>query len=337
MNVKVRQQNIDVLKCISAFLIVCIHSPVPGEIGKYIIAIARIAVPIFFIITGFFYEEIIRKGQEVSQIKKMFFLTVKAYTIYLLWVIIYACIIKKNVVDYLKMIFTKDSLKNFLMFNIMPLSGHLWYLGAAIYVLIFIFIFRKLKCLNLLYFITPILLIVDLVFGKYSLFLWDRVFPFIWFRNFLFVGIPYFCIGNYIYKKKENIIKNHILMKSLWLLVIIFILLSMAERYILIPYTVEGLREHYISTTFLAVICFIFSLSCENKSCFFTRVFAKIGERYSTWIFILHPITITILEIIIRHTTLYSLYRWVAPLVIYSLSIGVAIIFNKIRSCCITN
>lgn len=49
-----RNNSIDNLKAICTFLIICIHVPFPGEIGAYFITLTRIAVPIFFMITGFF-------------------------------------------------------------------------------------------------------------------------------------------------------------------------------------------------------------------------------------------------------------------------------------------
>ena len=49
-----RADNIDILKAICAFLIVCIHVPFPGRVGAYFTALTRIAVPVFFMITGYF-------------------------------------------------------------------------------------------------------------------------------------------------------------------------------------------------------------------------------------------------------------------------------------------
>lgn len=52
-----RRKGIDILKCLCAFLVVCIHAPFPGIIGEYFIALARIAVPTFFMISGYFFED----------------------------------------------------------------------------------------------------------------------------------------------------------------------------------------------------------------------------------------------------------------------------------------
>ena len=62
--VKKRVDGLDILKCIAAFLIICIHAPFFGEFGKYVTAIARIGVPIFLMITGYFYTSTINKNRE---------------------------------------------------------------------------------------------------------------------------------------------------------------------------------------------------------------------------------------------------------------------------------
>lgn len=46
-NFESRAGNIDILKAICAFLIVCIHVPHSGRAGAYFAALTRVAVPIF--------------------------------------------------------------------------------------------------------------------------------------------------------------------------------------------------------------------------------------------------------------------------------------------------
>ena len=70
-NLQNRQNNIDILKAICAFYIVCIHVPFPGIVGEYLTQLTRIAVPIFFMITGYFYADIVNKRGVIRQIKKI--------------------------------------------------------------------------------------------------------------------------------------------------------------------------------------------------------------------------------------------------------------------------
>lgn len=49
-----RNNGIDILRFLCAFFVVCIHAPFLGIAGSYIKAIDRIAVPVFFICSGYF-------------------------------------------------------------------------------------------------------------------------------------------------------------------------------------------------------------------------------------------------------------------------------------------
>lgn len=51
-----RNEGIGILRLICAFLVVCIHIPFPGAIGQFIKAVARVAVPVFFISSGYFLQ-----------------------------------------------------------------------------------------------------------------------------------------------------------------------------------------------------------------------------------------------------------------------------------------
>ena len=52
--------------------------PFPGKVGAYFTALTRVAVPIFFMITGYFYSDTIKRHRECVQIKKIALLVVEA-------------------------------------------------------------------------------------------------------------------------------------------------------------------------------------------------------------------------------------------------------------------
>ena len=199
-----RNVGIDILKCICAFMIVCIHCPFPHEAGQYFISISRIAVPVFFMITGYFYHLKTDKSRKIKQIKKIFLLGLSANIIFFVWKCFYQLISGGSIADYIKSVFT---LKNFIKFtalNESPFGVHLWYLGAILYVLVIIAIAQREKITKFLYLLSPFLLMGDLILGKYSLLFFGREFPYIIVRNFLFVGIPYFCIGMWFSEHKRD-------------------------------------------------------------------------------------------------------------------------------------
>lgn len=301
-----RVKNIDILKAVCAFFVVCIHAPFPGTAGEYFIALTRIAVPIFFMITGYFYTDV--GGGQTRQIKKILKLSIEANIIYLLWDCFHV-VVKQNL-DFFQSKFTLKNLFKFLLLNESPLKGHLWYLGAILYVLLIVYFADKLNCRRLLYYLTPVLLLGNLVFGKYAILIWGREFPVILVRNFLFVGLPYFCIGIWIRMGFAEKIKK----KTLRGLMLVFCLTTLLERFILVRTGMNARGEQYISTIFLAATVFLFVLKAREKH---GEALATVGRKYSTWLYILHPIFISGIRAIANKFGVYEVYKWVAPIVVY--------------------
>lgn len=301
-----RKDSIDFLRAACAFLVVCIHIPFPGIFGEYFVALARIAVPAFFMISGYFYEpEKINK-----QIKKAFVLVVIGNIVYFIWDLICGFISG----NMFSISFRECVI--FLLFNVSPFGGHLWYLGAYLYVLLIVKYCNK----KFLYYSIPLLLLADLILGKYSLLLFHQEIPYVIVRNFIFVGIPYYSIGLLMNEKKFRISK---------LGIPFFSLTTIVERYFLISVGANAIRDHYISTTFLSIAVFSFALDYKHTV---NGMIAKIGREYSTWIYIIHPIIITSIALLIKRLGLYNVYVYIAPIVIYIISAGVSAFIVKIFS-----
>ena len=60
-NEKRRWTCIDILKCLAALAVVEIHKPLKVQSGAELLILCRFAVPVFFMITGFFYSETVAK------------------------------------------------------------------------------------------------------------------------------------------------------------------------------------------------------------------------------------------------------------------------------------
>ena len=191
--------------------------------------------------------------------------------------------------------------------------------------LVIVLLVDKLNCRKLFYYLTPILLIADLVLGKYSLLIFHREFSYILVRNFLCVGIPYFCIGNLIREKHCSEKWNK---KVLRILIIVFAITSLAERFVLVNEGLNATRDHYISTTLLSVCLFIYAL----KSNWSNERLAVIGREYSTWLYVIHPIFITIFSMIVDKFGIKTFYRCVAPIVVYCATIIFLIVLQKIKT-----
>lgn len=328
-NIKVnqpRQSGLDILKCICAFLIVCIHAPFPGEFGKVITALARCAVPVFFIISGYFYNTIVQKKRENRQIKKVFLLFLVSNIIYF----VFKCALNfKNFSGYICEVFNLENILDFLFFNESPFAVHLWYLGAFLYVLIIVKIFRKLNIERILFWLVPVLLVCDLIFGKYSMLIFKTEFPLVYARNFLFVGLPYFCIGEMLQKGISN---QKICFSKMTMAVftVLFAITTIAERYIVLGLEMGTNREHYISTTFLAVSLVLLFLNIDSNNKISTAM-SDVGRRYSANIYIFHPIFIVLMDSVVKRAGVSSLYSIIKPAAVFAVTLIVLILLSKLK------
>lgn len=286
-----RWLGIDLLKTICSFLVVIIHAPFPGIVGMYITALSRISVPIFFMITGFFYSDVVRRNKEKDQIKKIFLLFSAANVLSTVAGFCHA-LATGSLHSFVRELATVQTFINFALWN-EPLFGrHLWYLGAILYTLVIVYWIRKANAFRWLTLLTPGLLILSLILGKYCIVLLGTQIPYLYVRNFFFMGLPYFLIGHLLYEHRERIFArftNGIFIACL----LLFSISTVVERYVLEINQVNASNDYYISTPFLACTVFLrfAKLRCETQGTLVT-VLCRIGKRYSTWIYLLHPMLI---------------------------------------------
>ncbi len=297
---KQRNLKVDQLKLLCAFFVIYVHCSPTGIVGENVSAVVRSAVPIFFIITGYFYKFSNQKGKKWSQIKHIFVLCFIANLGYLVWNIILQILHGNSIKHYLLGILEPKVLIKFLIFNESPVGVHLWYLSALLYGLVILYLFRSKLCEKIFYISIPVLLMVDLIFGKYSLVIFERQFPVFFVRNFFFVALPYLGIGIFL-REKKFFLDKYITSKICLLGVIVGLLFVVFEKNILDVYKCNALREHYLGNTFLAVFVFLFFIqSTEQNISVLGKRCSKIGREYTAGIYILHPIIITIIEEIIH-------------------------------------
>ena len=98
---KQRWTCIDILKCLAALAVVEIHKPLKVQSGAELLILCRFAVPVFFMITGFFYSETVAHRRELKQIGKILTITIGANLFYLIWKVLLALENGNNIKDAL--------------------------------------------------------------------------------------------------------------------------------------------------------------------------------------------------------------------------------------------
>lgn len=162
-----------------------------------------------------------------------------------------------------------NALFNLIIFNVTPFGlHHLWFLLALIYCFIIYYVLIKLQVKpNTLYKFIPILIIFSLVIGEFLTLFIGEFFGYKsvelsfltlkYYRNFLFMGLPFFTLGYLIHDKKD-ILTEKISNSFLIAFGIFGLLLTILEV------IVVGKLDRYIGTIIFSVCIFIWCVKNPN-------------------------------------------------------------------------
>ena len=161
-NLSNRVYSIDFVKGIAAILIVCLHCFRLDAIDGLIHLIAKMSVPVFFIITGYYLPDMISSGRLLIHIRKILKITVCSILLYIFLYVIDPN--RSGILDALKTVFMFNSstITN-LLCGRMPIdvnAEHLWYLISVLYILIFFSLFTKKESIRKFYICIPILFFI---------------------------------------------------------------------------------------------------------------------------------------------------------------------------------
>lgn len=339
MDVKSKKtdQGINVLKFIAVVLIVLIHESFPGKVGLVVEGVAGMSPLVFFMISGY-YSYGSSDDRMLKRTVRILQLTICANLIYFFWDIAVEFLAGGSVSAWLRETCSLKKLLVFLAVNESPFRGHLWFLGALLYSYLFALIFlayawkgggrsdelvrgNQVKCLRL---VSVVLLILNIAGGEF-LTLYGKNIQIPYIRNWLFMGIPFFCMG-YCIHADEGRIYRRIGLNMLWLLLFVSILLNIAEVYFAEVYfsLQSGL---YITTIFVDITAFLVANRYkEIRSVLLLRL-GGLADKYGLWVYVLQIIVIKNLR------WLYAQYgiadkaavRYASPFIALALSFALAV------------
>lgn len=202
-----RNNALDLLKLFSAFMVVFIHVPFYGEFGMAVEAIARFAVPIFFMTSGFFcYKNDTAKIRK--KILKIAGILFTASVLYNATNIAFVFLKDgaEGIKEYLSVFLEPLRWLELIVFNRPFSATRLWFLVALIYVYVMQIVLQKIRAgeKTVLFFAVGGLLINVLLSEGLALF--GTVIEEIFVRNFLLTGYPFFGIGLLLRLHKEKVI-----------------------------------------------------------------------------------------------------------------------------------
>ena len=302
------------IKTLACFSVVAIHIWLPGKIGAVYQIIARFAVPMFFLISGF-YSYNISKSKILQRIKKIFRLTListffyVAIFIYTLW--------KENNLQFPFQTFSFTNILRFIFFNrisdlIGSLATPLWYLYAILYIYIYLYFSSKR-----LLFRKQVIAILLLLAFIIEFMINDSIF----YRNFLFMGIPFFGIGIFLAQIKKRIINCQVINKLLILGIIIYPMLVFFEYY-----SLGNSFELYMSSVLVSIVLMLFSIKLPNA--IDIEILNEIGGKYTTFIYIIHQFVILLFTMLVSKFYIFKF----GTLLVFLICYGLGVIFQFIKN-----
>lgn len=189
--------GLQILKFFCAILVILIHTPSCGK--AFVMPITRIAVPIFFMITGYF---VLGPSGDIPtrRLRKTIFKTIRLFLIVGSVYIIYnLSISSRNPEIFHKTIQTFLSLKSWLRlltFGTYP-AEHLWYLVSLIQAVLVIMLIYQLKLAKWLWILIPLGFAANLLYGKYNFIINSHLVPnnLLLARNSITTALPCIILG----------------------------------------------------------------------------------------------------------------------------------------------
>ncbi len=243
---KGRNITLDYMRLILIILVISGHSDIStyGLVGWFFSdAFARFTVPIFLIINGYYFADIVHDKQKVKKYIKRLFI------IYITWMIIY----------FPFLWYMTGGGKKLMLINVFTGYYHLWYIAALIGATFIVYFTRKISMSKMLVIAYLLFLIGYIIQKIYLLDIHIYMYPTI-VRTFLFMGFPFMFLGYYI---KKNRLEDKPFFQSTGMVVLAVVLLIflLAESTFIYYFKfgeVEPVKDElYFVVPFLAPLMFL--------------------------------------------------------------------------------
>lgn len=315
-----RRVGIDILKGLCAILVILIHFPFPGIGGTIITIIARCAVPVFFMCSGFFLKKKDENNEAIlcKKLKHVGKIIVFSVILYILYTIY--C----NGIEY---VFSEINILNFLklfIFNAPQISSmHLWFLFALFYSYILYFLLCKFNLQKYKLVIAAMGRTVNLMVREFAFALGVDILPqFV--RNAYFFGLPFFILGTQIRDSEKEL--QTLQTSKCVAIAIIGLALSILENKFIGDYTLEL----SVGTIVFSVCIFALALRYNRNG---LPKLEYLGENCSLYIYVIHFIVGTMVFNLIPVNAGELWIDTVLTVVISVLiSIILSLIINRLKS-----
>lgn len=289
---KSRNVYLDLFKFFLCYLVIAIH--LAGETYPHF-PLYRLAVPMFFIISGYFNytpDAERQKSKSVAFIKRTLHYMLVGFLIYIVFDFV-GCFINGNGVGYyFTTLFYEDLLLEFFFLNrpITYTGAQLWFLIALFVISLVHYALVRFEKLHYYRVIIPVCYLIYFFFAGYMYLLQDTDMPIRYTRNAFFFGLPNFGLG---YALARFDLNKKPWYKYIYLALGVIFFFAQIVEYNLLKSPNMSL-EMYISGVLSAVFLLLFFLGIKKSDSPF--YYKWIGKNAPFYIYILHMAVAVVLS-----------------------------------------
>ena len=314
---KKRNITVDIMKLIASFFVVTLHFPFPNLFGQIFFAVARFAVPFFFMISGYFYAKSDKAAQyhsTKSRIRHLALLLLVSELLSFFIRLVAKYDFQYSFFHNIANVFTIfiDLYEPWKVISFTPLFNHTaWFLVQLIVVYLLYAGFTKLSILPRIKYWALTAFVLGFCAVRICALIHIALPPYSDYF-ILFMGFPFFSLGYFMKERKftPNLMKNPVVC---FVLLLVSIGLSYWES-VLFPTADVYLGN--ILTNVILIILFEHDpgISPEN---WFVKMASYLGNHLSLYIYILHQFVGIILQKIMTAVPIIPFYGSVKPIVVF--------------------
>lgn len=287
-----RKQNdkLDLFKCIAIYSTIFAHTPLPGEVGQLLAALAKFSVVVFFLSSGYFSWERNSKtlGRRTLRTGKLLLETS-------VMLLLFGCVLAvkggQTVSAYLLSRMDLFFLKEIVLYQVLPFhyAWPMWYLTAQFMVYLIWWVMTRVSerlgkrlPYNALGAVALVLLILHLSLGEWRAMAGQTALSSMYLRNTWLDGLPFFALGVWM-GEHQGALQARGQVRWLWTGVAVCTLLAVWEH------SRIGVIDVFVGTTLVAFLLVWISIcSPQVSSPLLRRTACWCGRNLTFYIYVIH-------------------------------------------------
>ena len=332
-----RKKNyfLNYLKGLACFGVVFFHVKLPHYVLDGVIqAMFRFAIPLFFMVSGYFCDTSDRDKLEKKlpgkcrHILKISIIGCVYYFIFQMLIAVFGDShgSMADVIDRLRQCFNVKALIEWIVFNQDPFINIMWFTFALLYCYLILWVINHFNWYHKIFWLIPVLIGIHMVMGN-ILTLFGMAAGKLYYRNFLFFGLPFLLLGIWIRRNREKLLAR-LSLKGCYVGMAAGALFSVAEWFVF------GRQEMFFGSILFVIAAFVCALHKPEmkKNSFITTI----GDKYSLFVYIVHCSFISVLDRfaykLLPEGGLLTIYNYVKPLLIFAIAVVGACVFMYLLS-----